>query len=117
MAEELIYHLCRRADWLAAEQAGVYRGSAQDAADGFIHFSTAAQVEASAAKHRAGEPDLLLIAVDPAALGDRLKWEPARGGTLFPHLYGALPVTAVRWTKRLPLDAAGRHVFPMLAQC
>ncbi|HZB90906.1 MAG TPA: DUF952 domain-containing protein [Stellaceae bacterium] len=114
MAEGLIYHLCRRTDWLAAEQAGVYRGSAQDAADGFIHFSTAAQVEASAAKHRAGESDLLLIAVAAPALGERLRWERARGGALFPHVYGALPLEAVSWTKPLPLDAAGRHVFPAL---
>ena len=114
MAVSLIYHMCRRAEWQAAEQAGVYRGSAQDAADGFIHFSTAAEIEGSAARHRAGQDDLVLIAVDPAALGPALRWEPARGGVLFPHLYGALPLDRVRWTKPLPLGAAGRHVFPTL---
>ncbi len=114
MAEGLIYHMCRRAEWQAAEQAGAYRGSSQDAADGFIHFSTAAQIEASAAKHRAGQDDLVLIAVDPAALGAALKWEASRGGAPFPHLYGALPVDRVRWIRPLPLGAAGRHVFPAL---
>ncbi len=111
---ELIYHLCRRAEWQAAEAEGVYRGSSQDAADGFIHFSTAAQLAASAAKHRAGQRDLLLIAVDPAALGDALKWEKSRGDALFPHLYDALPLRSVRWAKELPLDEAGRHLFPAL---
>ncbi len=114
MAGSLIYHMCRRAEWQAAEQAGVYRGSSQDAADGFIHFSTAAQIEGSAARHRAGQDDLVLIAVDPAALSAALRWEPAREGALFPHLYGALPLDRVRWTKPLPLGAAGRHVFPAL---
>ncbi|MGO8917663.1 MAG: DUF952 domain-containing protein [Stellaceae bacterium] len=114
MAESLIYHMCRRTEWQAAEQAGVYRGSSQDSADGFIHFSTAAEIEASAARHRAGQDDLVLIAVDPGPLGAALKWEPARNGALFPHLYGALPLGSVRWTTPLPLGAAGRHVFPAL---
>ena len=114
MAVSLIYHMCWRAEWQAAEQAGVYRGSSQDLADGFIHFSTAAEIEGSAAKHRAGQDDLVLIAVDPAALGPALRWEPARGGALFPHLYGALPLDSVRWTKPLPLGASGRHIFPTL---
>jgi uncharacterized protein (DUF952 family) len=114
MAEALIYHLCRRAEWRAAEAAGIYAGSSQDQADGFIHFSTAAQVEGSAAKHRAGQHDLVLLAVDPTALGDALKWEPARGGALFPHVYGALPIAAVRWTRDVPLGEQGRHLFPPL---
>lgn len=114
MAESLIYHLCRRAEWQAAERAGIYHGSSQDTADGFIHFSTATQVETSAARHRAGERHLVLVAVDPAFLGPALKWEKSRGGALFPHLYGALPLAAVRWTKALPLGEAGRHVFPPL---
>ena len=115
MTEALIYHMCRREEWRAAEGAGAYQGSSQDQTDGFIHFSTAAQIEDSAAKHRAGQRDLVLLAVDPAALGAALKWEAARGGALFPHLYGALPLAAVRWAKELPLGADGRHVFPVLA--
>jgi uncharacterized protein (DUF952 family) len=106
--------MCRRAEWQAAEAAGLYRGSSQDVADGFIHFSTAAQIEASAAKHRARQDGLVLIAVDPARLGDALKWEPARDGALFPHLYGVLPVEALSWVCALPLGADGRHVFPPL---
>ena len=109
-----IYHICRRAEWDAARAAGAYKGSSQDAADGFIHFSTAQQVRASAAKHRAGQTGLVLLAVDPAALGDALRWEPARGGDLFPHLYGALPLDAVVAVHDLPLGADGHHVFPAL---
>lgn len=115
MAEALIYHMCRRAEWQAAQSAGAYGGSSQDRADGFIHFSTAAQLEGSAAKHRAGQNDLVLIAVDPATLDGALKWEPARGGALFPHLYGALPIDKVRWVRALALGSDGRHVFPPLA--
>src|SRR5207302_5095959 len=85
MVQALIYHMCRVEEWRAAQETGIYAGSDQDRADGFIHFSTAAQVMASAAKHRAGQHDLMLLAVDPAALGVALRWEPARGGDLFPH--------------------------------
>jgi uncharacterized protein (DUF952 family) len=104
--------MCRQDEWQAAQSSGRYHGSSNDLADGFIHFSTAAQVAASAAKHRAGQRDLVLVAVDPAALGPALRWEPARGGALFPHLYGALPLAAVAWTAPLPLGSDGRHRFP-----
>jgi len=107
-----IFHVCRAAEWAAAQAAGLYHGSSQDQADGFIHFSSAAQLAESVAKHRAGQDGLLLLAVDPAALGAALKWEPARGGQLFPHLYGALPLAAVLSARPLPLGADGRHVFP-----
>jgi uncharacterized protein (DUF952 family) len=102
-------------EWRAAVASGSYAGSSQDMEDGFIHFSAAHQVVDSVAKHRAGQTELVLIAADPARLGAALKWEASRGGALFPHLYGALPVTAVKWVSDLPLDAAtGRHVFPEL---
>ena len=114
MADALIYHICRRDEWHAATAEGVYRGSSQDAADGFIHFSTAAQVVASAAKHRAGQDGLVLVEVAPGALGAALKWEPSRGGALFPHLYGDLPLAAVIAARDLPLDQDGRHAFPDL---
>lgn len=110
-----IHTLVRAADWAAAERAGLWHGSAEDARDGFLHFSTTAQVRESAAKHRAGVTDLLLISVDPAALGPALRWEPAAGGKrpgLFPHLYGPLPLSAVRAVVPLPLGPDGRHVFP-----
>jgi uncharacterized protein (DUF952 family) len=110
----LIYHVCARADWQAAEARGTYRGSRDDVRDGFIHFSTAAEAEASCAKHRAGQADLVLLAVETAALGAALKWEASRGGRLFPHLYGELPVSAVRAVHDLPLGPDGRHVFPTL---
>jgi uncharacterized protein (DUF952 family) len=109
-----IYHMCRYREWRAAEAAGVYRGSSQDAADGFIHFSTASQIVESAARHRAGQDDLMLLAVDPRQLGGALRWEKSRGGQLFPHLYGDLPLNAVTAAEPLRLGADGRHVFPPL---
>lgn len=113
--ERFIYTLVRAADWRAAEAVGAYAGSADDARDGFLHFSAAAQVRGSAAKHRAGVADLLLVEADAAALGDALRWEPASGSSrpgLFPHLYGMLPLSAVTRVVALPLDADGRHAFP-----
>lgn len=113
--EPFIYTLVRQADWAAAEAAGAYAGSADDARDGFLHFSAAAQVRGSAAKHRAGVADLLLVEADAAALGGALQWEAASGGTrpgLFPHLYAALPLAAVTRVVALPLGADGLHVFP-----
>jgi uncharacterized protein (DUF952 family) len=112
METQRIYHVCSRAEWEAAHARGRYDGSSQDAADGFMHFSTAAQVIASVAKHRTGQHDLVILEADAAALGPALRWEPSRGGQLFPHLYGTLPVAAVLRTAPLPLGADGRHVFP-----
>jgi len=111
MADELIYHICRREEWRAAVEAGTYRGSSQDQADGFIHFSTVTQVAASAAKHRAGQDGLVLVEVASGALGAALKWETSSGGALFPHLYGDLPLAAVASTRDLPLGPDGRHAF------
>jgi uncharacterized protein (DUF952 family) len=112
----VIYHICKRDEWDAAQRAGRYEGSSQDKADGFIHFSGAEQVAASAARHRAGQSGLVLLAVDAATLGAALKWEPSRGGALFPHLYGALPVAAVIAVHDLPLGPDGAHVFPPLSR-
>jgi uncharacterized protein (DUF952 family) len=107
-----IYKICPAELWREAEREGAFRGAPVDAADGYIHFSTAAQAPETAAKHFAGERDLVLVAVDAPRLGAALKWEPSRGGALFPHLYGPLPLDAVRWVKPLPLGDDGRHVFP-----
>ena len=107
-----IYKICTAAEWHEAEHAGAYRGSAVDRQDGFIHFSTAGQSVETARKWFAGQRDLVLVAVDGGALGARLKWEPSRGGALFPHLYGDLELRAVLRVDPLPLDPAGRHVFP-----
>lgn len=108
----LIYKICTAAEWRDAERADAYRGSAVDRRDGFIHFSTAEQAAETAAKHFAGQRDLVLIAVEADALGDQLRWEPSRGGALFPHLYAELDLKAVLRVDPLPLDDAGRHVFP-----
>ena len=108
----IIYKVCGAADWAAAASSGRYDGSADDARDGFIHFSTAAQLSGTLAKHFAGREDLVAVAVDAGALGEALKWEPSRGGDLFPHLYGALPAGAALWTRPLPLGPDGRHLLP-----
>lgn len=107
-----LYKLCDAADWSLAAAAGAYTGAPVDLADGFIHFSTAEQVAETAVRHFAGRSGLVVVEVDGAALGAALKWEPSRGGALFPHLYGALPLTAVLAVEPLPLGADGRHVFP-----
>jgi uncharacterized protein (DUF952 family) len=109
---DAIYHLADAAAWPGAMAAGQYHGTAFDRQDGFIHFSSAAEVRASAAKHRAGRDDVVLVAVDPARLGTALKWEAARGGVLFPHLYGPLDTAAVLWAVPLPLGPDGVHQFP-----
>jgi uncharacterized protein (DUF952 family) len=108
----VIFHMCAKAEWRAAETAGVYEGSSQDVADGFIHFSTAGQVAVSAAKHRAGQDGLVLLIVDAGLLGEALKWEQSRDGALFPHLHGRLPLAAVVRVDDLALGPDGRHAFP-----
>jgi uncharacterized protein (DUF952 family) len=109
-----IYKICEQALWRTAEAAGQFRGSPVDARDGFIHFSTAAQLAETAAKHFARQSDLILIAVDADALGAELKWERSRGGDIFPHLYAALPLSAVRWARRLADEVEGRRPLPEL---
>lgn len=109
-----LYKICPAWRWREAERNGMFRGSEVDLRDGFIHFSTAAQVAETAAKHFAGRNDLVLVRVDATRLGEALKWEPSRGGALFPHLYGALEVAAVIRAEPLPLGADGRHKFPLL---
>jgi uncharacterized protein (DUF952 family) len=112
MTERWVYYLARRGEFEQAREGDFYLGSREDRADGFLHFSTAAQLRESARRHRAGETDLLLLEVDAETLGAGLRWEAARGGQLFPHLYGKLPLTAVRRTAKLPLDPGGAHHFP-----
>ncbi|HZP68331.1 MAG TPA: DUF952 domain-containing protein [Pseudolabrys sp.] len=109
-----LYKICPVELWRESERTGVFLGSDVDRRDNFIHFSTAAQVEETAARHFAGEDNLLLVSVDPAKLGDALRWEPSRGGALFPHLYGHLALTAVSRVEPLSLGPDGRHVFPPL---
>jgi uncharacterized protein (DUF952 family) len=107
----LIYKIVPEALWRAAEALARFDGAPVDLADGFIHFSTASQVRETAAKHFAGKGDLLLVTVDPDRFGDALKWEPSRGGDLFPHLYGALQLADVLRVDALPLRDDGTHDF------
>jgi len=109
-----IYKICRRALWRAAEAEGQFAGTADDLRDGFVHFSTAGQLAETVAKHFAHQTGLVLVAVDGDALGAFLKWEPSRGGALFPHLYGVLPLSAVRWARPLADEVAGRRDMPEL---
>lgn len=109
---EPIYKIAPSALWRQAVEAGRFDGAPVDLADGYIHFSTALQVRETAHRHFGGQPDLMLIGVDPSKLGDALKWEPSRGGQLFPHLYSPLLMDAVLFAETLPVDAAGYHVFP-----
>ena len=110
----IIYKICERGAWSDAERAGVYDGSDADRHDGFIHFSTAAQLAGTAAKHFSGQADLMLVAVNGDSLGPALKWEPSRGGELFPHLYGKLLLDAVAWAKVLPDEIGGQRTLPEL---
>ena len=107
----LIYKILSRAAWAQAEAAGVFAGAPVDLADGYIHFSTAAQAAETAAKHFAGQADLMLLTVDADALGAALKWEVSRGGALFPHLYAPLALEHVKSARPLPLGPDGRHDF------
>ncbi len=112
----LIYKIVTAPEWRAATTTGVFHGAAIDLHDGFIHFSTAEQARETAAKHFAGQDDLLLVAVDPARLADALKWEVSRGGALFPHLYAPLSFDDVTHVAPLPLAADGAHDFAGLLE-
>lgn len=109
----LIYKIFRAAEWAALQDKGETPGAPVDVADGYVHFSTAAQVAQTAAAHFATETGLVLLALDAEALGDALRWEPSRGGALFPHLYRPLRLADVLWSAPLPL-VDGVHRFPDL---
>jgi uncharacterized protein (DUF952 family) len=110
----LIYKICPASAWREAERRGVFRGSPVDIGDGFIHFSTAAQVAETARKHFFGQTGLFLIAVDADALGDTLRWEPSRNDELFPHLYGELDLGAVTGVLSMHARSDGYHDIPEL---
>jgi uncharacterized protein (DUF952 family) len=107
-----VYKICEDDLWRRAERNGCFDGAAVDHVDGYIHLSTDAQLRETARRHFAGRDRLLLITLDAAALGGDLRFEPARDGELFPHLYGPLPLSAVLKVGELPLGTDGRHVFP-----
>lgn len=110
-----IYKILSRAEWREAQAAGLFEGSAVDRADGYIHFSTAAQAAETARKHFAGQADLVVLEIEADDLGERLVWEPSRGGDLFPHLYTALDPAKVRAERDAPLGADGVPVLGALA--
>ncbi|MBM3607969.1 MAG: DUF952 domain-containing protein [Alphaproteobacteria bacterium] len=111
----LIYKIATGEEWRIAQASGSYEGAPVDLADGFIHFSTAPQVRETAAKHFAGKQGLVLLALEAESLGEKLKWEPSRGGALFPHLYRAFSTGEVVWAKPLPL-CGGMHDFEGLLE-
>jgi uncharacterized protein (DUF952 family) len=113
-AAMMIYKIFRAAEWQALVAAGETAGAPVDLADGYIHFSTGAQVVETAAKHFAGAEELVLAAVDADALVNALRWEPSRDGALFPHLYRPLRRTDIAWHAPLPLGPDGKHAFPPL---
>jgi uncharacterized protein (DUF952 family) len=110
-----IYKILGRAEWTAALASGVFEGSAVDHADGFIHFSTAAQAGETARRHFAGQADLVVLEIEAGDLGEALVWEPSRGGDLFPHLYGALAAGKVLAVHEAPPGADGVPVLGALA--
>jgi uncharacterized protein (DUF952 family) len=110
-----IYKILARAEWRAAEAAGRYDGSAADRKDGFIHFSTAAQAAETARRHFAGQDDLVVLELEADDLGPALRWEPSRGGDLFPHLYGPLAARQVLSVRDAPPGADGVPMLGTLA--
>lgn len=114
MQDRVVYKIAPRALWAEAEHTGVFTGSPVDHADGYIHLSSTTQVASTANRHFSGLNDLLLVAVSTEGLGDALKWEPSRGGALFPHLYGPLTLDHVLWVKPMPLGPEGAHRLPDL---
>ena len=110
----VIYKIVPQTLWAEAEAAGAFIGAPVDIADGYIHFSTAAQAPETAARHFSGQSGLLLVAADAAKLGAALQWEVSRGGALFPHLYAPLALADCLWVKPLPLGPDGAHLFPGL---
>ena len=110
--ESIIFKVVSQLEWQEAQEAGVFRGSPLDVADGFIHLSSAAQVVSTVQNYFAGRDDLVLVSVDTERLGDTLRWEVSRGGALFPHIYGDLPLTSVLKAVPLELKKDGTHVFP-----
>ena len=109
-----IYKICPASAWREAERAGVYRGSADDARDGFIHFSEASQLKGTLEKHYRGQTGLFLIAVDADKLGEELRYEASRNGEAFPHLYGELDLGAVTGVFDLHARSDGYHDIPEL---
>ena len=103
----IIYKVCSKVAWEEIRRLTFWNGSPHDLRDGFIHFSTASQLDGTVRKHYAGQTDLMLLAIDADTLGDALKWEPSRDGDLFPHLYGPLPISTVASAQDLAMSPDG----------
>lgn len=112
----LIYKIVAKQIWAQAEAKGVFDGATVDLTDGFIHFSTAAQLEDTAAKHFSGQTDLLVVAVDDQIFGDKLIYEVSRGGALFPHLYAGLRCDQALFVRPLPIRPDGAFDFSSIFQ-
>ncbi len=112
LSKDYIYKVVTAQQWAVAQEQGEFVGAPIDLEDGYIHFSNAAQVKETVSKHFAGQLDLLIVTVDPEKLGDSLKWEPSRGGDLFPHLYAHLSMDHVEAVADLPIGKNGEHLFP-----
>lgn len=109
---DIVYKIVPETLWRQAREKGVFEGAEIDLRDGYIHFSTGAQARETARLHFAGVTGLMLVAVNALALGEALKFEPSRGGDLFPHLYGTLALSAVLWEMPLLIGVDGAHAFP-----
>lgn len=113
-AGQRIFRLMSMTDWRQMVSDGLFRGAPHDVADGFIHLSSADQVEETAAKHYADVADLMVLTVDSRRVDGEVKWEPSRGGALFPHVYGTIPVEAVLAAESVERDRDGSFLFPSL---
>jgi uncharacterized protein (DUF952 family) len=112
-SEMKIYKVCSLSHWKQAQEQGVFKGVAIDISDGYIHFSSAEQLAETLAKHFAGQSNLVLLTIETDKLdGDKLKWEPSRGGQLFPHLYADLPLAAIIAEQNLQADQSGQFILP-----
>ncbi len=109
-----IYKVLRSSEWSQAQQAGAFAGAPVDLADGYIHLSEARQLAGTLGKHFRGQPGLVLVAFDADSFGEELKWEPSRGGDLFPQLNAELPIRLAVAVWDLELDAGGIHRLPEL---
>ncbi|RJE81219.1 DUF952 domain-containing protein [Paracoccus sp. JM45] len=105
-----IYKVFRAGEWAQLQRDSHTAGAPVDVTDGYIHFSTAAQLRVTLSKHFGREGDLTLLACDPQALVDDLVWEPSRGGDLFPHLYRDLRMTDILWSRDIGLTPQGHDV-------
>jgi uncharacterized protein (DUF952 family) len=112
----LIFKVLSRAEYELAASSGLYKGSEVDRIDGYIHFSTASQLAETLRRHYAGKADLLILAVPAAPLGASLRWEPSRGGDLFPHLYADLPLSQVTDMAKVSVGAEGNFELPDMVQ-